>query len=582
MYTRRIRSLVGLLAIVAGAVILTSALLSSVSPQSPPATRAVDADRSGTLGPSVAPPSDHGNFTLGAPAPTGTYSANTKMTVSYQVQVPSFESGAAAGLVHVPETEATFNTAGGEIHVFLPAENFTITGSGPTGLTPNSTTLLASSGTFTTGVPTFTTEGFALTASWPYGGPEVQVQWSWTLSGATTGASGWTPWASVDPTEVAWISGTPNEFVTLGSLYNFCLSGPVAGRTFALHITTNDPSEIFNGAEATAPASTTKPFCWTTVMPTGVPPQQAIIHVWEFGSLTFLLFQVPIDLLAVSPPPASAGSSFAQVVLEPTFWVVLLVIAAVGVTVALQLRSWARSSKRSHPTSSTNGAKGAPRKEGGPKGPGPDPSPPAPTLSTNSPSAPSPADPVLAGSGALAAPLPVEPGPSELRTTDALKDPESPSPTPSINEEARELLLKVKSMRAQGMNVDSLIPYLRKLTADLRLERTEEAKISMSEAESVLTELVGASPSIASLEQTVASSPPSATPSEITIPSPSTPLPLEAPSPAEALPPSPIASGWPDTPVPTPEPAEPVSVGKRTRTRSRSTDRSPGTGSTAN
>jgi hypothetical protein len=255
----------------------------------------------------------HANVYLPAPAPSGSWPVGEEIGIVYAVTVADFPSWSPPGFVVIPNALFQIQALAGPTQFYLPAVNFTIHNAGtieaPAGplirdtvaqrIPINQTALLS-------------TQGLAVTASWPLGLYNVGIRWHWNLvapnGGQTNGT--WSPWGNVSPGRILNIIGTVpkswNDFTPL----QLCIGGSIGGRTFSVHLATGaNGSQVDLGA-ATVPLQTPIPYCWTTMLNVTLVPQTAFIHLWEYGNVSFLLYVIKIQILngtAASPSGSSTA-----------------------------------------------------------------------------------------------------------------------------------------------------------------------------------------------------------------------------------------------------------------------------------
>jgi|GEM_PF-2958335 len=303
----------------------------------------------------VVPPAYHANLYVNASAPTAATAPGTAITAEYSVQSTGYPGSPGPATITVPSAVVMIPTTDTLLHLYLAPVNLTLTGNASAEATAGPASKFGTALTFnTTGTALLSSQGIALMASWPHAQVPVEFRWRWAMSapdGSTTEGT-WSAWQSVVPAALAAFVPDPPHTWTLGSPYMTCLTGPLAGRSFSLHVSTANPVAQYDGGEVTVPTSGpgTTAFCWNSTLPTSIVPQQAFIHLWEFANLTYLLDVVLIELAApgsgtaVTPPftpPAING------------WSVVLVagaiIAAVIVGVELYLLAGYRRAHRPPP-----------------------------------------------------------------------------------------------------------------------------------------------------------------------------------------------------------------------------------------
>jgi hypothetical protein len=282
------------------------------------------------------PLSYHSALYVNATAPTGSVFPGEQVTAQFRVQVPTYASAAGSGQIRIPNSLIQFPTTAGALRVYLSAVNFTIVNNGSQEILAGPSVRWTLGVTFNvTGPALMSTQGLAVMASWPYGEYPVQFSWRWVMTAVDgTPSSGfWSPWAQVTPPQIANLAGTPAKNWQLGLPYQLCLNGPVAGRTFQVHVSIANPVAQYTGASFVVPASFGAAYCWNNNVPANTTPQQAFIHIWEYANVTFQLYDYPIELTN------NQSSSTSLVAFIVTGWVPVLIGAAVviGVVVAVEL-----------------------------------------------------------------------------------------------------------------------------------------------------------------------------------------------------------------------------------------------------
>jgi hypothetical protein len=259
--------------------------------------------------------SPHGNILIRSPAPQGAINPGMVLTVQYRLAIVNDTPAIGAVPVRVPGTLATFPTQGGQIFLFQIGRNLTL--SGPGFSDPNATTtsqLLTNSSTFTAaGTAVFDTQLAALMTPFAYGQLTLEAQWEWTVT-AQDGSkvnSSWQPSvpAVVHPAQYAYLLSIGPAQVAPGGGITSCLSGAIANRTFSLHAETVHPLNDFVTNTNTVPANQTAPFCQTIVIPSSVAPQSLIIHIWDYGVVTLLLYIVKVSLVNQTKLNATAPAA---------------------------------------------------------------------------------------------------------------------------------------------------------------------------------------------------------------------------------------------------------------------------------
>jgi hypothetical protein len=295
------------------------------------------------------PLSYHAAIYANASSPTGTFLPGEQVDAQFQVQVPSYTSSLGAVQVRIPNSLAEFPSTTGPLHVYLSAVNFTITSAavfqavaGPAGRWTGDTSFNAS------GVAFLSTQGLSVMSSAPYGSIAVQFSWRWVMTAVdgTPNSGIWSPVASVEPPAIANLAGSPAGTWTVGEPYNLCMNGPIAGRTFGIHVSIANPIEQFTGASFTVPTNFGNAYCWNNTLPSNISTQQAFIHIWAFANVTFQLYNFPIMLVTTSTNSTSLTSSFLHLSYLPLLLFGLAVVIGVVVVVEVAVLSARRRRKQ--------------------------------------------------------------------------------------------------------------------------------------------------------------------------------------------------------------------------------------------
>ncbi|HEV2316117.1 MAG TPA: hypothetical protein VGV89_00885 [Thermoplasmata archaeon] len=313
----------------------------------------------GTLSPTARPPVGsepaastppqpfHGNLAVADGSPPGTAQLGSSLSVSYRISLNRSSSAIGAGIVRVPGSVATFPVASGEVRVPVPSEVYNVSPLGTFLGTANVSLVLQSTESFNgSSNATFTSDGLAVMTSWPRGSVALGFQWRWSLHavGRPPADGPWSGPATLLPDRVAWLEGDPPGRVILGGSYPVCLSGPIAGRSFAIHVAFANSSPPFVGVTAAAPATSASPFCWNTTLPSTVSQANGLVHLWELGSVAYLLYQYPVQFVNGSGgdlPPANASAGLGW-----TAWLLPAIAAGAVVLIAVDLSIWLRSRRR--------------------------------------------------------------------------------------------------------------------------------------------------------------------------------------------------------------------------------------------
>ena len=319
-------------------VLLLSGLVGSAFSTAPaaPSARASPLAVAATSFP-TGPLSYHAALFVNATGPTGSVFPGEQVSAQFRVQAPAYTSAGGAGQIRIPNSVLIFPSTTGSLHVYLSAVNFTISSNGSVQSAAGPSARWALAEAFnTSSTAVMSTQGLAVTASWPYGQFPVQFSWRWVMTAVdgTPTSGSWSAWSQVTPPQIANLATSPSKSWNLGEPYSLCMNGPIGGRVFEVHVSIADPVEEYTGASVTVPSSFGSAYCWNNTVPANTTPQQAFIHIWEFNSVTFQLYDYPIQLVSSNQSNSTSLVSFLV-----TGWVPVLIGAAVviGVVVAVEL-----------------------------------------------------------------------------------------------------------------------------------------------------------------------------------------------------------------------------------------------------
>ncbi|MCI4341911.1 MAG: hypothetical protein L3K11_06040 [Thermoplasmata archaeon] len=262
--------------------------------------------------------SPNGNFTLFTGGPTGAFYPGTLFRAEYSLTLLAAPPGAPPLQVWVPPPLLSFSTSLGAVHLFGPWANFTFGAPGSPSANQsavfNVSAFTLTSGSFVAGNKTiFTSQLVSVMANLPYGAANLSLSWRWKIvqPDGGTSSSAWSPPAVIHPGYyVSVVSAGPSALGPLGS-YAVCITGPLGGRTFSLHLEIAKPLDDFSKTNITAPASATS-LCWSTSVPPGIPAGPLLAHVWAYDQVTTLLYVFKLTLLNSTPPSGGPLDWWAQ------------------------------------------------------------------------------------------------------------------------------------------------------------------------------------------------------------------------------------------------------------------------------
>jgi hypothetical protein len=296
----------------------------------------------------------HANLYLASPVPAGPMSFGEELAATYGVMVPAFPSWSPPEYVVVPSALLTFPPSAGGSQVYLPAENVTIRTNASVTVAVGPAVRESARTVPPNASASLSTQGVAVSASWPTGTYSVEVRWQWTLispnGGRTSG--NWSAWESVAPAQIAGIVGSAPKVLVPGSPFDFCLNGTLQGRSFSLHLSMGANGSQLDLGNATIPDRSTPVFCWNSTISSSLSPQPAYLHVWEIDNTSFLLYVLKVQVQPGATSKTSGygwmPSSWSGPLMLPIF-LGLLVLVAVFAVVLVRRRN-ARRPPASPPT----------------------------------------------------------------------------------------------------------------------------------------------------------------------------------------------------------------------------------------
>ncbi|MCI4324408.1 MAG: hypothetical protein L3K00_00750 [Thermoplasmata archaeon] len=243
-------------------------------------------------------------------SPTGTLPVGTLVRVNLRFMASSTTSAPNA-TVYVPQQQAVFPAVPASVQIFPTGVNLSV---------PFGSEVIVNSGTFTlrnattfntTGKVTFTSELAALMGSEPFGDLTVDAQWGWnvTTPTGTVTTSGWepSPGQVIQPAEVAFLQSLQPRSFTVPATITACLTGPVQGRTFSLHAETPKPVDDFVINTTRDPVGGPLVFCLSIVIGATIAPQPLLAHVWDYESVTLLLYIVKLTVTNLTSGGGGGG-----------------------------------------------------------------------------------------------------------------------------------------------------------------------------------------------------------------------------------------------------------------------------------
>ena|SRR5579862_9252959 len=293
--------------------------------------------------PSVAALVYHANLSFTVSVPAVVLPMGVEFGSTYEVVVPTFPSSSQPEYVLVPGALLRFPTSVGYSQLNLPAVNVTIRDNGTVTVPIGPLIREAAGRTIPINqTATLSTQGVAVSATWPAGKYPTDVRWQWlevNPNGGRTNGS-WSAWQEVDPAQVVSVLGTVPKIISVGNTYPICLEGPIAGRSFAVHLSVGLNGTQIKLGVAEVPLLSPSPFCFNNTLSVPVSPQAAYLHVWEDGSTPYLHFVFKVQ---VENPGGETPSGPSRDL--PAFFGVpsaYLIVAGVLLIVALAMVLWVR------------------------------------------------------------------------------------------------------------------------------------------------------------------------------------------------------------------------------------------------
>jgi hypothetical protein len=281
----------------------------------------------------------HANLYATTAPPNGTTPVGELIGAEYALDAPTLPASSGAATVQVPAAVVTLPASSGPIHVTFGPVNVSLAGPATATASAGASTRFGAPLVFNASpAASYSTQGLAVMASWPAGAYPVEFRWHWLLDapdGRITGGP-WSNTTSVVPAQTADVSIPTSRTWVTGTSPSVCVAGPVAGRTFSVHLSITTPSSAFVTSTVTVPAAQSGPYCWPNPLPAGTASQSAFLHVWEIGNQTFLLDVLAVRLL--NAPAANGPQSLSSGPHGPPPWL-LPGLVLTGI-VALVVLGW--------------------------------------------------------------------------------------------------------------------------------------------------------------------------------------------------------------------------------------------------
>ncbi len=267
----------------------------------------------------------------------------TAIQPTLRLNVSHYRSTDLGVSVHLPPLAEIFWQPSGQLRFSYGATNVTVTSGAWVNVSFPARTLTAAEAVNATPGALFSTQLVSVTSTLPWPTVNLTVEWAYNITlpnASKTISTGWSPPFSLFPDEIAILVGTSSTTLTPGSSFTACLSGPVQGRTFSLNAETVNPLNAFVRANVTIPGAAVLPYCWNETIPTSIPPQGLIAQIWCFEEFntsspsTFLLYAIPLHLIAATPP-SSSSSSLQLLGLSVPEWLYYVTLVTIGIAAAL-------------------------------------------------------------------------------------------------------------------------------------------------------------------------------------------------------------------------------------------------------
>jgi hypothetical protein len=279
------------------------------------------------------------DLVLNATSPAGTYSPGAIVHVEYRVTVLSATDGGSV-TIYLPQLLASLPGLPAPVNLFLPPRNLTMGVGATVTAAPGTLTLRNTTSFNGTRPATINSQLVSLMGSAPFGDINVSGQWNWSITtpDGATASSGWQPASSptIEPAEIASLLSLTPRTLTPPAPVTACLTGPLQGRTFSLHAETPKPFDDFVGNSTRDPIDGPSTWCLTVVIPVNITPQTILMHIWDYESVTLLLYIVKVKV--VNNTSAAAAAVVPGTWTEYANAAILAGAIAIGVTTAVVIR----------------------------------------------------------------------------------------------------------------------------------------------------------------------------------------------------------------------------------------------------
>jgi hypothetical protein len=288
------------------------------------------------------------NFSLALNEPGSYLSGATTLLPGTSIQptlrldVAHYRSTDFGVIVHLPPLAEIFWQPSGQLRFSYGTTNVTVTSGAWVNVSFPARNLSAAEAVNSTPAALFSTQLVSVTSTLPWPTVNLTVEWAYTITlpnASKTTSTGWSPPFSLFPDEIATLVGTSSTTLTPGSPFTACLSGPIQGRTFLLNAETVNPLNAFVRVNVTIPEAASLPYCWNETIPTSILPQGLIAQIWCFERFntsspsTFLLYAIPLHLIASTPPASS--SSLQLLGVSVPVWLYYATLVTIGIAAVL-------------------------------------------------------------------------------------------------------------------------------------------------------------------------------------------------------------------------------------------------------
>jgi hypothetical protein len=279
-----------------------------------------------------------GSYLSGA----STLPPGTSIQPTLRLNVSHYHPTDIGVIIHLPPLAEIFWQPSGQLRFSYGTTNVTVTTGAWVNVSFPARTLPYAEAVNATPAALFSTQLVSVTSTLPWPTVNLTVEWAYNITlpnASKITSTGWSPPFSLFPDETATLVGTSSTTLTPGSVFTACLSGPIQGRTFSLNAETVNPLDAFIRVNVTIPETANLPYCWNETIPTSILPQGLIAQIWCFEKVnasapsTFLLYAIPLHLIAATPPSSSSSPQLLGV--SVPVWLYYATFATIGIAAAL-------------------------------------------------------------------------------------------------------------------------------------------------------------------------------------------------------------------------------------------------------